>query len=142
MGQRIPNFPTTRWPDAVPPTLDEMLPMAVDALKELPEPFLSLLDQIAIRVSDFPDPEILSDLDIDSPFDLLGLFVGEGIRHDLIEHQGSFKNAIWLYRRAILDYWIEHEQPLGSVVRHVVMHELGYQIGLSEEDLDRYQMSA
>jgi predicted Zn-dependent protease with MMP-like domain len=43
---------------------------------------------------------------------------------------------VWLYRRAILDYWAEHEETLGQVVTHVLVHEIGHHFGLSDEDME------
>ena len=44
-------------------------------------------------------------------------------------------NMIWLYRRPILDYWAEHEETLGAIVRHVLVHEIGHHFGLSDADM-------
>ncbi|MBV9979258.1 metallopeptidase family protein, partial [Bradyrhizobium sp.] len=45
-------------------------------------------------------------------------------------------NMIWLYRRPILDYWAEHEEALGDIVRHVLVHEIGHHFGLSDDDME------
>ena len=43
------------------------------------------------------------------PFDLLGLFQGIGLAQDGGTPQtGRMPNMVFLYRRAILDYWAEH----------------------------------
>src|SRR5437763_1270813 len=44
-------------------------------------------------------------------------------------------NMIWLYRRPILDYWTEHEETLGAIVQHVLVHEIGHHFGLSNADM-------
>ncbi len=33
-------------------------------------------------------------------------------------------NRVWLYRRPILDYWAEHDETLGAIVTHVLVHEI------------------
>ena len=43
-------------------------------------------------------------------------------------HTGEVPNRIWLYRRPILDYWAEHEETLGAIVTHVLVHEIGHQV--------------
>ena len=43
---------------------------------------------------------------------------------------------IWLYRRPILDYWAEHDETLGHIVRHVLIHEIGHHFGLSDDDME------
>ncbi|MBV6658719.1 MAG: metallopeptidase family protein [Devosiaceae bacterium] len=143
MGQKLPDFPTTRWSDAMAPSLEDMERMAIDALKTLPEPFRSLAQQTTVRIAEFPDPDVLAEFDVDSPFEIMGLFVGEGMSEGGASPEtGRLDNAIWLYRRPMLDYWAEHEETLGSVVRHVFIHELGHHIGLSDDDMERIEAGA
>ena len=44
-------------------------------------------------------------------------------------------NLVWLYRRPILDYWAEHDETLGDIIRHVLIHEIGHHFGLSDADM-------
>ncbi len=143
MGQKLPDFPANRWADAMAPSLDDFTHMVRDALRDLPQPFLDYAKHVSVRVDDFPDPDVLVDMDIETPFELLGLFVGQGIAEGgAMVESGQLENAIWLYRRPILDYWAEHEETLGTVVRHVFIHELGHHIGLSDDDMDRIETEA
>ena len=48
---------------------------------------------------------------------------------------GQMPNMIWLYRRPILDYWAEHDETLGAIVNHVLVHEIGHHFGLSDDDM-------
>ena len=50
-------------------------------------------------------------------------------------------NMIWLYRRPILDYWAEHEDSLGAIVTHVLVHEIGHHFGLSDDDMEAIEAS-
>ena len=56
--------------------------------------------------------------------------------------RGQFPNMIWLYRRPLLDYWAEHEETLGGLVTHVLVHEIGHHFGLSDEDMDAIEAAA
>lgn len=88
-------------------------------------------------VADFPEEEVLDDLGIESPFDLMGLFTGVGMAHDsAVPSSGQMPNRIHLYRRPILDYWAENEDTLGEVVTHVLVHEMGHHFGYSDEDME------
>jgi predicted Zn-dependent protease with MMP-like domain len=49
---------------------------------------------------------------------------------------------IWLYRRPILDYWAEHDETLGQIVRHVLIHEIGHHFGLSDRDMATIEAAA
>jgi predicted Zn-dependent protease with MMP-like domain len=51
-------------------------------------------------------------------------------------------NMVWLYRRPILDYWAEHDETLGEIVTHVLVHEIGHHFGLSDDDMARIEASA
>ena len=80
---------------------------------------------------------MLDDLGIESEFDLMGLFQGIGLAHAAATgHTGGMPNRVWLYRRPILDYWAEHDETLGAVVSHVLIHEIGHHFGLSDDDME------
>ena len=49
---------------------------------------------------------------------------------------------VFLYRRPILDYWAEHEETLGHIVTHVLVHEIGHHFGLSDADMHRIEEEA
>jgi predicted Zn-dependent protease with MMP-like domain len=124
------------WPSAKAPDLAEMEAMAHDMLARLPEAFRKLCAGVIIRVDDFPSDEVLEEMQADSEFDLLGLFQGVGLPFQLNDHTGQLPNMIWLYRRPILDYWAEHDETLGHIVRHVLIHEIGHHFGLSDDDME------
>ena len=96
-----------------------------------------------IRVADFPEDDVLDELGIESEYGLLGLFQGVGLAHAAsIPETGQMPNMIWLYRRPILDYWAEHEETLGHVVTHVLVHEIGHHFGLSDDDMEAIEAAA
>jgi len=51
-------------------------------------------------------------------------------------------NMIWLYRRPILDYWAEHDETLGAIVTHVLVHEIGHHFGMSDADMENIERAA
>ncbi len=125
------------WSALEAPSLDEIEALAQAAYGRLPEAFRRLCGGVVVRVEDFPDDDTLAEMGLDSPFDLLGLFRGIGLAQDgAVPQTGQFPNMIWLYRRPILDYWAEHEETLGHLVTHVLVHEIGHHFGLSDEDME------
>lgn len=125
------------------PSLDDLERLAGEAYAGLPDEFRKLVGEVEIRVADFPEDEVLDDLGIQSEFDLLGLFQGTGLAHGAATpFTGQMPNRIWLYRRPILDYWAEHEEALGAVVTHVLVHEIGHHFGLSDDDLEAIEQAA
>jgi predicted Zn-dependent protease with MMP-like domain len=133
----------TDWRLLKAPTLAEFEDLAEAAFGRLPAPFRRLCEGVAVRVEDFPDDEILREMGFDSPFDLLGLFRGVGLAQGGASLQtGQFPNMIWLYRRPILDYWAEHDETLGHLVAHVLIHEIGHHFGLSDDDMETIEATA
>ena len=124
------------WKDATAPTLDDIELLAREAFAGLPAEFRALTGEIVFMVQDFPDDDVIDDMELESPFDILGLFQGP----DLASREGASAShnptMIFLYRRPILDYWSEHEEPLGHIVRHVLIHEIGHHFGLSDDDME------
>ena len=132
-----------RWASRMAPDIDDLAALAAAAMSELPEDFRQLVGHVEIRVDDFPESRVLEELGLESEFDLLGLFEGVGMAHDqAVAGTGRMPNRIWLYRRPILDYWAEHEDSLGAVVTHVLIHEIGHHFGLSDDDMDEIEARA
>jgi predicted Zn-dependent protease with MMP-like domain len=125
------------WADRMAPSIDELEAMARESFAALPQEFRAMAGDIQFRVAEFPEEEVLDDLGIESEFGLLGLFQGVGMAHDAsVPQTGQLPNMIWLYRRAILDYWAENEETLGAIVSHVLIHEIGHHFGLSDDDME------
>ena len=130
------------WKSAKAPSLAEMEAMAHEILGRLPKAFRDLCEGVIVRVDDFPTEDVLDTMDAESEFDLLGLFQGVGMPFRSNEDIARLPNLIWLYRRPILDYWAEHDETLGRIVRHVLVHEIGHHFGLSDDDMHAIERSA
>lgn len=124
------------WSKAVAPSLDDLAALARAAFDALPGEFRALAGDIAFRVADFPDDEVIADLDLESEFELLGLFQGPDLAAYEAGQVHGGQTAIFLYRRSILDYWAENEETLGDIVRHVLIHEIGHHFGLSDDAME------
>ena len=129
------------WRAVAAPSLADIEVLAAEAYGRLPERFRGLCEELIIRVEDFPTDEVLKSMEIESEFDLLGLFQGVGLPFQSESVPQLMPNMIWLYRRPILDYWAEHEESLGAIVTHVLVHEIGHHFGLSDDDIDAIEAS-
>lgn len=136
-GRSGAGRPEPDWAQMKAPGLDDFETMAAAAYAELPDDLRARTGEIEIRVADFADDDVLDEMGAESEFDLLGLFAGVGLAHDgAVPESGRMPNRIWLYRRPILDYWAEHDETLGAIVTHVLVHEIGHHFGLSDDDID------
>ncbi len=126
----------------MPPSLGEMEAMAYQELERIPDELRRHCVGLAVRVEDFAHDDVLADMDIESPFDLMGLYHGIPLTRQStydIRHQ---PDMVFLYRRAILDYWCEGTDDLRGVIRHVLIHEIGHHFGFSDADMDRIERTA
>lgn len=124
------------WSDANAPDAADIEAMALAAIKALPEQFQGAARAVALRVEDFASDEMLAGLGIDSPFELTGLYEGIPLTEKSVSDQPAQPDAIWLFRRAILDEWIDRgDVALADLVAHVLVHELAHHFGWSDEDI-------
>jgi predicted Zn-dependent protease with MMP-like domain len=123
------------------PSLAEVEALAIAAYERLPQKFRALCDGLVIHVEDFPSKDVLKDMQA-AEFDLLGLFQGIGLPFQSESAPAQFPNMVWLYRRPILDYWAEHDETLGAIITHVLVHEIGHHFGLSDADMEAIEESA
>ena len=93
-------------------------------------------------VQDFPDEDVVEDMELQSDFDILGLFTGPDLATRESGSGAPYQTMILLYRRPILDYWAEHGESLGHIVRHVLIHEIGHHFGLSDDDMEEIEERA
>jgi len=127
--------PELNWQTASAPSLADIEALAWAAFEALPAEFRALCGDVVILVDEVADAETLASLGIDNELELSGLFTGVALPHQEGSSLPRLPNTVHLYRRPILDYWAEHEETLGWIVRHVLVHEIGHHFGLSDETM-------
>ena len=127
---------------SAPPSLAEIEALAQRALGVIPPELKRHLGPVVIRVEDFPDAETEAEMELESPFDILGLYRGVALPHQSVSDPRPHIDMIFLYRRPILDYWCETGEPLERIVRHVLVHEIGHHFGFSDDDMERIEREA
>jgi predicted Zn-dependent protease with MMP-like domain len=130
------------WRPVKAPSPAELEVLAAEVFRHLPKRFRDLAADVVIRVDDFPSEDVLKEMEAESEFELLGLFQGVGLPFRSESAAGQMPNMIWLYRRPILDYWAEHDETLGAIVKHVLVHEIGHHFGLSDADMEAIERAA
>ncbi|MBN9345202.1 MAG: metallopeptidase family protein [Devosia sp.] len=133
------------WTDRTAPSLDDFEEIAAAAWAALPERFRELAGNVPCVVSEFPDEETMREMELETEFDILGLFRGVGLpQGGATPFTGQLPNQVWLYRRPILDYWAESEEgeTLGQIITHVLVHEIGHHFGFSDEDMEAIEAQA
>ena len=136
---------SNEWADRTAPSLDDFEEIAAAAWAALPQEFRELAGNVPCAVSEFPDEETMREMELETEFDILGLFRGVGLpQGGATPFTGQLPNQVWLYRRPILDYWAESEEDetLGEIVTHVLVHEIGHHFGFSDEDMEAIEAQA
>ena len=118
------------------PGLDDIEQLARAALATIPEELRRQVEDVPIRVEEFPDAETERDMELETPFDLLGLYRGVSLDRRGVFDVRQEPDMIFLYRRPILDYWCETGEALADIVRHLLIHEIGHHFGLSDADME------
>ena len=121
--------------DDVAPSLGDIEELARRAFDRIPPRMRTKAANVVICIDEFPDDDVVNDMGLASPFDILGLYRGVSIDQKSYFEASSEPDMVFLYRRPILDYWCEGSDTLAAVVRHVLIHEIGHHLGFSDADM-------
>jgi len=121
------------------PSLADIEALAQRALARIPRELKRHLGPLVIRVEEFPDEETEKAMELESPFDILGLYRGVALPHKSVVDTRANIDMVFLYRRPILDYWCESGEALAEIVSHVLIHEIGHHFGFSDDDMERIE---
>ena len=143
-GRVMPVFtnPRTTPNFSKAPSLEDVESIAAEALATIPEEFRRHVGNVRIQVDDFPSDEVEKVMELETPFDLLGLYQGVSMKERGAGHIANDIDRIFLYRRPILDYWCESDEDLPHIVRHVLIHEIGHHFGMSDDDMEAIEQRA
>ena len=122
-----------------PPSPEDLIELAEDALAAIPKPLRDLLQGVAILVDDIAEEEMLRELGIENPYELTGLYLGVPLTEKTSAATPAEPDRILLFREPILLEWIESGEDLFRLVRNVLIHEIGHHFGLSDEDIERLE---
>ena len=120
----------------VPPSLEDLETLAAGVLQGMPEELLRHCEGLVILIEEIVDETMQEDLNLDDPFDLLALYKnGKEISPGIERKVANDDDVLVLYRRSLLDMWCETGEDLQSVLRQVIIEELGRYFDFSEDDM-------
>ena len=122
--------------DVLAPDAGQIDALVAAAIENLPEVFRAPARAVVVRIVDFAPDALLRELECDSPYELTGLYDGVPLPEKSLSDQPLQPDVIWLYRRAILEEWIDRgDVALSDLVAHVYVHELAHHFGWSDADI-------
>lgn len=124
-----------RWSCRLSISESEFEALVREALDGLPEEYARLVAEVTVVVEPEPPAEVLRELEIDDPDDLLGLYQGHSMDNEsFFETGGALPARISIYRGPILRL-CRTKQEVVQEVRDTVVHEIGHHVGLDDEDM-------
>ena len=124
------------WSSARPPSNEDVLALADIAWEMLPAAFQQMCGNVVIQVTDFAPEEVLKHFEMESPYELTGLYHGVDLTQKSVSDPAPEPDYVFLYRLPILLEWCERGNvTLSELITHVLIHEIGHHFGLSDDDM-------
>ena len=124
------------------PDAAEIERLAEAAIARLPAEFRRHLTSVVLRIEDFADDSVLDEMGIEDPFELSGLYRGRPVSEESAWVSGELPPMVHLYRRPLLDEWVETGVALEDLITHVIVHEIGHHFGFSDADMHQIEDQA
>ena len=115
-------------------TPKEFEELVVSALQGLPKFLKKKMENVEVVIEDWASGEVLSEMDLQSPYQLLGLYQGVPFQRRGFYYGNVLPDKITLYRLPIESICKTREE-IEEKVREVVIHEVGHYFGLDDERL-------
>lgn len=106
------------------------------AIRAMPALFRDHLDGVSVHVEEFADARTLADLDIPSPWGLLGVYQGRPLTEQSVWASGELSPRIRLFRQPLLSQWVASGEQLEDLIVHVLVHEVGHHFGYSDAEME------
>ena len=129
------------WRGAKAPGRDVIEQLARTAWDQMPHDIRTRCGALSIHVGEFAAQDILSELEVTNPYDLMGLYHGIQLQSGNPQ-DGKDPDKVYLFRRPILDYWVEKQSSLGTIVAQVLIREIGHHFGFSESQIEGLEAQA
>jgi predicted Zn-dependent protease with MMP-like domain len=106
-----------------------------EAIDTIPAKFARQVRNLAIVVEDEPSEELLDEMEIDDPRDLLGLYQGTPLNERGFGYGNTLPDRITLFQNSIEDDCDGDEDDIIVAIGETLIHELGHYFGMDEEQI-------
>jgi predicted Zn-dependent protease with MMP-like domain len=108
------------------------------ALRRLPRRFKEKLANVAVVVEAWPDDQTLSEMGIEAPDTLYGLYRGIDLTRRDSGYGNVLPDTVTIYQGPIEEDCAD-EAEMADLVRETVIHEIGHYFGLDDETMERIE---
>lgn len=123
-----------------PPDAEAIAALAERALEAIPPALRRHVEGVVIVVEDLADDDLIAEMELDSAWELTGLYHGTPFGERSVLDVAPMPDRIVLYRQAILLEWVELGEDLFRLVRNVLIHEIAHHFGFSDDDIDALEL--
>ncbi len=123
-----------------PPSLEDMEALAKSIIETLPDSLNKYIGKLKVDIKEFPDSYTEQELDLETPFDILGYYESAGpatIGH--LSTNKDNRDSLHLFRRPILDVWCDTSEDLTRLVNRIILQEIGNHFGFNESEIEMYE---
>ncbi len=115
-------------------TRSEFDELVISALRGLPRSIKKKMRNVDVVVEERASRELLDEMELRSPFELLGLYQGIPLDQRGFYYGNVLPDKITLFQAPIESLCTTREE-MEEKIRDVVVHEVGHYFGLSDERL-------
>jgi predicted Zn-dependent protease with MMP-like domain len=115
-------------------TRKEFEEVVVSALKRIPKSLKKKMENIDVVVEDRALRGLLSEMGLQSPFELLGIYQGVPIDRRGFYYGNVLPDKITLFQIPV-ESMCQTKEEVEEKVKEVVIHEVGHYFGLDDERL-------
>ena len=123
-------------------TVEHFRELVEEAIDTIPAKFARKVRNLAIVIEDAPSADLLEDMEIEDPRDLLGLYQGTPLTERGWGHGNQLPDRITLFQGSIEDVADGDEDQIVAEIGETLIHELGHYFGMDEDQImdieDRY----
>lgn len=127
----------------VAPSVEDISSIAESIVDDLPRELHKHVNKLKVQVEDFPDAFVEQEMELETPFDILGCYQSAGpAAVGTMAKNLKRQDTLFLYRRPILDAWAETGEDLARIVNRVIIQEIGHHFGFSQGEIEMYEEDA
>jgi predicted Zn-dependent protease with MMP-like domain len=116
-------------------TREEFRDLVEEAIDTIPAKFARQVRNLAIVIEDAASDELLDEMEIDDPSELLGLYQGTPLNERGWGYGNALPDRITLFQGAIEADADDDEGEIVVAIGETLIHELGHYFGMSEEQI-------
>jgi predicted Zn-dependent protease with MMP-like domain len=118
-----------------PVSIEEFTDLVAQALGTLPREIIEKLENVAVTVEEQPSTDVLNEMGIKNPRELLGAYRGiPRPWRSVFAPLSDFPDKIEIYYHPIVRA-CPYPHEIREMVRRVVVHEVGHHFGMTDQQL-------